>query len=254
MPDRTRALSNLQRENAHHYLSIFTKFRNVVCELSLSARQRVRYNSGVSERVLGVLGGKDMGDVLLSSWAASATVLYAADSGAGRLIGLGYSPVVVGDFDSFSPPEGSGLRLVHLPDQGTTDCDKLLALALQYGRDEITLACVEGDLPDHVVATLSSAAACDLHVRLAYRRGIGWIVKKGAAATVAAKPGQRVSLMPITECTGVVFAGVRWPLEGTVLAPAGAVSVSNQAVGAEVRAEVGEGAAMLFVETSEVSW
>ncbi|MCH8979745.1 MAG: thiamine diphosphokinase [Armatimonadetes bacterium] len=209
----------------------------------------------MSERVLGVLGGMDMDDGRLSSWAESATVLYAADSGADRLISLGYRPVVVGDFDSFSSQaEASDLRLVRLPGQDTTDCDKLLALARQDGHDEITLTCVEGDLPDHAMATLSSAAACEVRVRIAFRRGIGWVVKKGAAATVATTRGQRVSLMPITDCSDVIFDGVQWPLDGAELAPAGSVSVSNQAVGPTVRAEVGDGAALLFVETSEVAW
>ncbi len=197
----------------------------------------------------------DMEDVRLSSWARSATVLYAADSGADRLIGLGFEPVVVGDFDSFSSlADASGLRLVQTPGQDTTDCDKLLALAHEDGFSVITLTCVEGDLPDHVLATLSSAAACDLRVRIAFRRGIGWIVKEGAPATVSTAPGQRVSLMPITACAGVGLDGVQWPLVDASLAPAGLVSVSNRADGTAVHAEVGEGAALLFVETSEVGW
>jgi thiamine pyrophosphokinase len=169
------------------------------------------------------------------------------------LISLGFSPIVVGDFDSFaSLPASSHLRLVQSIDQSTTDCDKMLALMKSDGHLSVTLAATEGDLPDHVLATYSSAIACGLEVRFAFRRGIGYLVRDGAS--IATSPGQRVSLIPLDACTGVGLRGVAWPLEEAEIEPGGALSVSNQATGDRVTARLRSGCALLFVETREVGW
>ncbi len=203
--------------------------------------------------MLGVLGGNDIGDENLRAWASSAEVVYAADSGADRLIALNISPVVVGDFDSFlSLPYASHLRLVHSIDQSTTDCDKLLALVRSDGHSSITLTSTEGDLPDHVIATYSSAIASGLDVRFAFRRGIGWLVR--GRIEIATRAGQRVSLLPLSRCEGVNLSGVEWPCENAVFEPGNGLSVSNRATGDSVVAAVRSGCSMLFVETHEVSW
>lgn len=196
-----------------------------------------------------------MGDARLRAWASSAEHIYAADSGADRLISLGFSPVVVGDFDSFeSLPNASHLRLVQSIDQDTTDCDKLLALVAKDGFTSITMACTEGDLPDHVLATYSSCAACGLEVSFAFRRGVGALVRPGIPVSMDTRPQQRVSLVPICACYGVVLEGVAWPLDGGALEPGGLVSVSNEAAEDQVTASLETGYAVLFVETAEVVW
>jgi thiamine pyrophosphokinase len=213
----------------------------------------VRYTPRVAAKVLGVLGGKDIGDDHLRAWSSSADVVYAADSGADRLIALGFSPVVVGDFDSFSSlPRASHLRLVQSLDDATTDCDKMLALVRSDGHGAITLTGTEGDLPDHVLATYASAVACGLDVRFAFRRGIGVLVR--SRTEVATRVGQRVSLVPLTACSAVRLGGVAWEVAGARFEPGGALSVSNEATGDRVVAEVESGAALLFLETREVLW
>ncbi|HXH62162.1 MAG TPA: hypothetical protein VNI20_12490, partial [Fimbriimonadaceae bacterium] len=111
-----------------------------------------------------------------------------------------------------------------------------------------------GDLPDHVLATLSSVVASTLAVRIAFRRGVGHVVRPGAGVTVDHRTGGRVSLLPLTRCEGVVLQGVAWPLDGHALEHGGLVSVSNEASAKEVTAKVTIGTALLFVETDAVSW
>ncbi len=203
--------------------------------------------------MLGVLGGNDIGDERLRAWTSSAEVVYAADSGADRLIALNISPIVVGDFDSFaSLPDASHLRLVQSIDQDSTDCDKLLALVRSDGHTSVTLTATEGDLPDHVVATYHSAIASGLDVRFAFRRGIGFLVAN--RVEVATHIGQRVSLVPLSRCEGIELSGVAWPLISPVFEPGNGLSVSNEATGERVVASVLSGFALLFVETHEVSW
>lgn len=204
-------------------------------------------------RVLGVLSGADMDSSLLWRWAKSADVVYAADGGANRLMLRNDCPVIiVGDMDSVSERTlEAATRKVHLPDQDTTDCDKLLQLAAADRHRSITLTSVEGDLPDHVLATLHSAARSKLDVRFAFRRGIGYIVKPSTARLISTKPGGRVSLLPLTACRGTTLLGVHWPLDSVRLEINGLTSISNRAEGNEVAASVEGGAAMLFVEFAD---
>lgn len=197
----------------------------------------------------------DLDEERLDAWVRSAHTIYAADSGADRLIVTGHHPIVVGDFDSFTMKDQSdGLRLVQDLSEDTTDCDKLLNLVQQDGHRALTLTCVEGDLPDHVQATLSSIVSSSLAVRIAYRRGLAHVVRPASTVCVKARPGQRVSLIPLTACSGVSLSGTRWPLESADLFPGGLVSVSNEADSDLVSASLATGCAMLFVETAEIYW
>lgn len=209
-----------------------------------------RYNGRVAQRVLGVLAGGDSDPRALVLWAGSADVLLAADGGADSLLAAGYPPhAIVGDFDSASPLAlASGARPHRDPDPHRSDCDKLLGFALAEGHDAITLAGVEGDRFDHVFANLLSAASVRIAVRLVFRGAIGWIVRAGERVEVAAPAGRTVSLLPIDGPCRASLAGVRWPLDAAEMGVGKIWSVSNEALGPLVRAEVQEGAALLQVQ------
>lgn len=203
-------------------------------------------------RVLGVLAGGDMPENLLIKWAKSADILIAADYGAKILIEHGFEPTIVGDMDSLPESSMRGqLDIRHDSDQSTTDCDKLLAYALSQELNSISLIGIEGDLLDHVLAALYSASRSPMGVRLALRRGLGWLLRPGVHATVTTQPGRRVSLLPITRASGVDIQGVQWPLADDVLEPHGKVSISNVANSDTVSVSIREGSAMLFVEFPE---
>src|SRR5687768_3438803 len=95
---------------------------------------------------------------VLLRWAASADVVIAADSGANRLVTSGFIPSkIVGDMDSVSQESlASGAEVVRDENEDETDCDKLLAVVREDGFSQVTLVSVEGDLPDHELATLTS--------------------------------------------------------------------------------------------------
>lgn len=184
----------------------------------------------------------------MSRWADSAEKLYAADGAAATLIDDGFEPVVVGDLDSLPPSYRTrAQRVEHRPDQGFTDCDKLLMLAQEDGHEAITLTGIEGDQPDHMLATFSSALASPLAIRLAFRRGIGYVLQSGEVARYNVRPGARVSLLPLAECLGISLTGVEWPLREAPLAPGRSVSISNRATEKQIEIELGEGTAFLFI-------
>jgi thiamine pyrophosphokinase len=195
-------------------------------------------------RVLGVLDGRDMPPAQLRVWAASADLVLAADGAADLLLTLGVHPtIVIGDMDGISRAP-HGLTVIKDEDTERTDCDKLLGWAQAHGYTGLTLANIEGDLLDHVLSTLSS---CVPHapVRLALRRGLGWVFS--GSISIAATPHARVSLLPLTPCTGVSLTGVRWPLADVTLEIGGRVSISNEASG-RVEVTIESGSAFLFVE------
>jgi thiamine pyrophosphokinase len=201
-------------------------------------------------RVLGVLSGRDADGALLKRWAQSATNILAADGGANILYGCGIAPhVVIGDLDSISEnARNAAHEVIRVDDQNSTDCDKLLLYAQEKGFVAITLACGEGDLPDHVLATLQSAARSSLDVRIAYRRGIGWIIKPNKPFDIETSSNRRLSLLPITNCEGVTLRGCHWQLEHAPLSPAGLTSISNRTEGGGVRVTMTKGVALLFIE------
>jgi len=203
----------------------------------------------VNEKVLGVLAGKDMPPDLLRRWASSADVLIAADAGADRLIAAGSVPnLILGDMDSISEKaRNCGAEVLHIADQDSTDCDKLLRTAHDNGFKSVTLASIEGDSLDHLIGTVYSAVRASVQVRFALRTGIGYVVHKGSHS-VSAEPGRRVSFLPILPCSGVCLEGVRWPLKDAQMSPNGLVSVSNQAVSDSVRIALDAGSGLLVVE------
>jgi thiamine pyrophosphokinase len=200
-------------------------------------------------RVLGVLDGRDMRREKLRAWAASAEFVAAADGAADLLLSLSVHPdIVIGDMDSLRS-DPSTLAVLKDDDQDLTDCDKVLQWARQAGHSDLTLINIEGDLLDHVLSTLSSCVAFG-RVRIILRRGVGWVFSGRLRAATA--PGRRVSLIPLTPCPTVDLSGVRWPLNRAPLEMGHRVSISNEATGDAVEANVDAGAAFLFIESQLV--
>lgn len=202
----------------------------------------------VAPKVLGVLAGGDFPDNYLGGLAALADVVYAADSAADRLVKLGFSPIVTGDLDSVSPEALAVCqRVVRDADPDKTDCDKLLALIAADGHASAILTGLEGDLLDHMLASLSSAAMSPLDLLLVNRRTTGLFVRAGVPIETDDLFGRRVSLIPLSRCSGVILRGVVWELEEAVLEPGGSLSVSNEGTG-KVFAHIRSGVALLLWE------
>lgn len=189
-----------------------------------------------------------MDEGLLDRWVRSADAVIAADGAANRLFKMSVPfQAVVGDMDSVEAWALSATEVVHLPDQDSTDCDKLLAFCVTRGYSSITLAGVEGNLPDHVLAILHSCLRTPLQVRLAYRGGIGWVMGPESQIKVSSTAGARVSLLPLLETSHASLSGVSWPVSGAEMSPQHFSSISNCATGSEVEASIGAGGALLFV-------
>jgi len=175
-------------------------------------------------------------------------MILAADGAADFIKSLGVVPdTTVGDLDSITiSTKAIQNDLIFEPNQDLSDCDKLLNLAAERGHSDITLVCVEGDLLDHVLGSLYSAARSPLNVKLALRRGIAHILRGPVEMHLKLPPSTRLSLMPLTPCKGVSLGGTKWPLSCAELSPLGLTSLSNQTSG-PVQVSLEAGTAVLFL-------
>lgn len=158
-----------------------------------------------------------------------APMVVAADGGADRALALGVRPAaVIGDFDSISAAAKAqlqGAQMLHLAEQETTDFDK----ALRSIRAPMVLALgVMGGRADHALAVLSGL------VRHRANGGAPCVLL-GPKDVVFAAPrhlrlrlpvGERLSLFPLAPVRGQ-SRGLRWPIDGLVLAPDGRIGTSN---------------------------
>ncbi len=198
-------------------------------------------------RVLGVLGGNDFPSERLKMWAETADQIFAADGGANLLRMVGITPLLtLGDLDSIEPESAaSQLELIHIADQDSSDCDKLLAYVSGRGIEAITLICVEGDLVDHLLGSLFSATKSDLEIRLALRRGTGHILRGPVQTEYSIPKGSRLSLLPISDCSEVSLEGTEWQLDQAEMSTTGLSSLSNKATG-RVKVSMSTGTAVLI--------
>lgn len=166
-----------------------------------------------------------------------APVLVAADGGADRALALGATPrAVIGDLDSLSDHARATLgaaRLHRIAEQESTDFDKVLRSV----RAPFVLAVgVAGGRIDHELAVLNgllahAATAGAMPCLLIGPRDVVFAAPPEIALDL--RSGDRLSLFPMAPVRGE-SRGLRWPIDGLDLAPAGRIGTSNQVAGGRV--------------------
>lgn len=161
---------------------------------------------------------------------ARAPVVMAADGGAATALALGLMPAAVaGDLDSLPPAARAAIpadRLHRIAEQVTTDFEKCLARVAAPFVIGIGFA---GDRPDHLLAALNVLVRLRVPPCLLLA-GTDVMFAAPHRLSLDLPPGTRLSLFPLGRVTGTA-QGLRWPLDGLVLDPAGQVGTSNQATG-----------------------
>lgn len=199
-------------------------------------------------KIFGVLGGEALSDEILRAWVDWADFVIAADAGFCNLSSAGLRPnLVVGDMDSVvhcEVPESQ--KMIRISAQDSSDCDKLLSVAVELGARQLSIGCMHGGRHDHLLANFASISKINLAVKVVLPLEIGVQVLPNNPITF--EHSGRISLLPVVPCTGVNLSGVRWPLVDQSLAMDGLVSLSNEGSG-EVTVSIESGKAMLFVHT-----
>ncbi len=179
-----------------------------------------------------LVGGGELRERDLDHALTLAPVLVAADGGANRLRALGHQPQsVLGDLDSLDPALRAelGNRVVHIPNQDSTDFDKCLArisapLVIGLGFDGARL--------DHTLAAMTSLVWHGrARVVLLCAGDICFLAPPQITLTL--QPGARVSLFPMAPVTGR-SVGLHWPIDELEFSPAATIGTSNRADQAQV--------------------
>ena len=191
-----------------------------------------------------LVGGGPVAPDALADCLARAPTAVAADGGARALLAAGVVPrAVIGDLDSLAPEDRAAIppgRIHRVAEQDTTDFEKAL---MRIAAPTVLAVGFLGGRADHAMSVLSVLA-----------RGVGPpCVAVSATDAVSLcpprlaldlAPGTRVSLFPMAPVRGR-SEGLRWPIDGIDLAPAGRIGTSNEALG-PVRIALG-GSGMLVI-------
>ncbi|MGY6411022.1 MAG: thiamine diphosphokinase [Alkalilacustris sp.] len=181
-----------------------------------------------------LVGGAGFSPALLSMALARAPRLVAADGGADRALSAGHVPeLTVGDLDSLSPTGRAALgegRLRHIPEQETTDFDKVLrSVAAPF----LLGVGFTGARLDHTLGAFNVLARHPARRCILLDAGDLCFLAP-PALTLRLVPGTRLSLFPMGPVTGR-STGLHWPLEGIAFAPGAMTGLSNRVSAPEVR-------------------
>lgn len=199
-------------------------------------------NNGMKGRILQqlgavtLLGGGNVNHSILRESLEFAPHLVAVDGAAGAALAAGRMPeAVLGDLDSLTATDRGAIdpaRIIETPDQNRTDFDKalewvtdrakaplVLGVGFMGGRLDHELACYNALVRSHAPCVLLGEEDLCFHVPEVIRLSL--------------PPGTRLSLFPMAEVTGHC-TGLRWPVDGLVLAPWDRVGTSNAVAAQEV--------------------
>ncbi len=167
---------------------------------------------------------------------AEADWIVAANGGWAKAAAAGLQvDCVVGDLDSLTPQQratvhdsGVGLQL-HPTNKDLTDLELAVDDALARGARRLVVVGAFGDRVDHTLANvlmLEKAARRGVHVELLAAGETAWIVRSPFVLPFG-NPGDRVSLLPLTDVAVVSTHGLRYRLDERPLVRASAHGISN---------------------------
>lgn len=177
-----------------------------------------------------LVGGGDADAAQLRLALALAPRLLAADGGANMALAEGLRPeLVIGDFDSITAETLAAIaadRHMRIEEQESTDFEKCLS---RIRAPFILGLGFMGPRADHGLAAWNALVRhVDARCILLGSQDLAFAAPARLELDLA--PGTRVSLFPMARVTGR-SRGLRWPVDGLVLAPDGRVGTSNEAEG-----------------------
>lgn len=179
--------------------------------------------------VLVIVGGGTVDVALLQELAAGGAYLVGADGGGDAIHAAGLVPgAIVGDLDSLADPGGWGpeTRIIRIAEQETTDFEK----ALYSTEASVTIALgMMGKRFDHGLAALDAVARRGRNRAIILVDEVDIALGLDHAFGFAVPPGTRVSIHPLTPTRFTRSTGLKYPLDGLLLAPGVRTGTSNEA-------------------------
>lgn len=186
--------------------------------------------------VLILADGEWRGAARLQDLAMSAGRILAADGAWAKAIADGI-PVdtVIGDLDSLTSKQREALLdadvevHAYAPEKDLTDLELAVDIALAGGPRRLIVFGAFGGRIDHTLANvlmLEKAVARGVDVELIVGEETAWLIRDGFTLPIG-RPGDRVSLIPLSDEAVVRTEGLAYPLDDETLARASAHGVSN---------------------------
>ena len=208
----------------------------------------------VCDGPLAIVGGGAVDANLLVELAERGVVLVGADGGGDAIGAAGLVPAaIIGDLDSLSDRAGweARTRVIHIPEQITTDFQK----ALYSTRAPVTLALgMTGKRLDHTLAALSAV------LQFAPTRKLLLVDEVDVALAVVgpisfhAGLRERVSIHPFLPIRFERSTGLFYPMDGLTLEPGGLIGTSNEGTGGAVEIVPADDTPWLLILGKERLW
>ena len=188
----------------------------------------------------------------LQELAQRANYIVAADGGADHARRAGVVPdVIIGDLDSVSPSarkQFASSQWVFVDKQNNTDLQKALDYLIKHKCKKCTLIGFDGGRPDFTLGNLLALYP--------YARKMDWCVEINGwqiyplikTKTFNARPGARVSLLPLTPCSGVTLAGLKFPLTNARLPLGTTRTLSNVSLKKRFTVNLQKGFLLVYLE------
>jgi thiamine pyrophosphokinase len=207
-------------------------------------------------KILIISGSAHVSAKTLKKLARWADKIICADSGGETARNEGIAPdAIIGDFDSISPDtldyfrNMGGTELINLKEQESTDIEKAINLALQWGTREIRITGVSGRRNDHFLHTLGLLLRFKDQAEIILVDDDDIISLKCESFSETCHPGERVSLIPWGGTMHQVSTtGLKYPLIEENLIPGYRESISNETTGDDFQVRFKGGMIMLFRE------
>lgn len=161
--------------------------------------------------------------------------LIGVDGGTRLIFKLNRRPdLIVGDFDSYPrPPAPSLLK----QSQDLSDTEFALNYCVNQGFKDIVLVGVLGRRLDHLLANIFLSAR--FNCTIIEGSQILYFITSGRI--LEGRPGDIVSLIPLSDCFGVSSRGLKWRLQGESLKLGSSRGVSNVMTGTTARISLRKG-------------
>ncbi|AZI42202.1 thiamine diphosphokinase [Deinococcus psychrotolerans] len=156
----------------------------------------------------------------------------------------------VGDFDSSDGLTLDAPREVHPAAKDSTDFELAVSVARERGATELIILGAFGGRFDHAFALAMGAcrlAGEGLKVVLHSGNEAGYPLLPSSPVHLALQTGQTFSVLAASPLRGLTLRGARWPLTGVDVPMGSGLTVSNEAAGGLLSAELQGGVALLTV-------
>ncbi len=166
--------------------------------------------------------------------------------------------MIIGDFDTADPEsitalEQKGAEVYRLPaEKNETDTEAAIDIAIQKGAEEIVMLGAMGGRIDHTLSNIMMMVRANIKgadCRIVDKTSELYI--SDSQIIISGKPGDTLSILPLTGELYVSASGLKYPLENLNLKWGSSRGISNIMLGSKAEINITGGHALIFRKFSK---